>query len=203
MISKLIPDLLSCPTHLFGILALKKVIQKDKIKKKRSSHMYDDFHAHLVGTTIKAQETNMHGELKGFHPYIYTEETYKPSKLSDFTSLKSVKDMDSTTNWRRLCCFAFILRKVYKHADDWESFENRSDQFQGHFACSHSSMILDRILEADLRLSYSSQMSMIVIFVPSMNESLFGKRLASICSVCVDDVPNVVTGIFLPIFHIS
>ena len=38
-------------------------------------------------------------------------------------------------------------------------------------------MILDRILDADLRLSCLSQMSMIVIFVPSMKSSLFGKTL--------------------------
>ena len=29
LISKLIPDLLSCPTHLHGILALKKFAEKD------------------------------------------------------------------------------------------------------------------------------------------------------------------------------
>ena len=34
MISNLIPDLLSCPTHLHGILAPKKVVEKDKSKKK-------------------------------------------------------------------------------------------------------------------------------------------------------------------------
>ena len=58
-------------------------------------------------------------------------------------------------------------------------------------------MILNRNLEADLGLSCSSQMSIIVMFVSSMKSSLFGKRLASVCSVSVDDVPNCVSIIFL------
>ena len=32
MISKLIPDLVSCPPHLCGILAPEKVVEKEKIK---------------------------------------------------------------------------------------------------------------------------------------------------------------------------
>ena len=43
-------------------------------------------------------------------------------------------------------------------------------------------------------------MFMIVIFVPCMNESLLGQRLASVCSVSVDVVPNGVSGIFLAHF---
>ena len=30
-------------------------------------------------------------------------------------------------------------------------------------------------------------------FMPSMNKSLFGKRLVNVCSVSVDDVPNGVS----------
>ena len=41
---------------------------------------------------------------------------------------------------------------------------------------------------------------MIVIFVPCINESLLGKRLASTYSVLVDDVPNGGSGIFLAHF---
>ena len=52
-ISKLIPDLLSCLTHLCGILAPKKVVKKDKCKKKLPSFTCDAFHAHLVGTDLK------------------------------------------------------------------------------------------------------------------------------------------------------
>ena len=47
---------------------------------------------------------------------------------------------------------------------------------------------------------FLSQMSMIVIFFPKMNKSLFGKRLASVCSVPVDDVPDGVSGKFLTHF---
>ena len=42
-------------------------------------------------------------------------------------------------------------------------------------------MDLYRNLEADLQMSCLSQMSMIVIFMPCINKSLLGKRLASIC----------------------
>ena len=57
MISKLISDLLSCPTHFCGILAAKKfvVVEKEKSKKKLPSCMYYDFHAHLFETDLKTQ----------------------------------------------------------------------------------------------------------------------------------------------------
>ena len=38
---------------------------------------------------------------------------------------------------------------------------------------------------------------MTVIFVPCMNKSCIGKRLASICSVSVEDGPSGISGIFL------
>ena len=38
---------------------------------------------------------------------------------------------------------------------------------------------------------------MIVIFVPCMNKSPIGKRLASVCSVSIDDVPSGISGILL------
>ena len=41
---------------------------------------------------------------------------------------------------------------------------------------------------------------MIVIFVQCINKSLFGERLASICSVSVNDVPNSVSEIYLAHF---
>ena len=70
MISKLIPDLLSCPTHLCGIL-----------EKKRPSCMYNDFHAHLVETHLKTQESTMHENFKEklnrHFPYILKEERYR------------------------------------------------------------------------------------------------------------------------------
>ena len=64
MISKLIPDLLSCPTHLHGILSPKNIVENEKSKKKLPSCMYDDFHAHLVETNLKTDESNMHGKYK-------------------------------------------------------------------------------------------------------------------------------------------
>ena len=58
-------------------------------------------------------------------------------------------------------------------------------------------MVLDRNHEADPRLSCLLQMLMIVMFVPCMNKSPKGKRLASMCSVSAEDVLNGVSGIFL------
>ena len=43
-------------------------------------------------------------------------------------------------------------------------------------------------------------MLMIAIFVPTMNKSLFGKRLANASCVPVDKVPNGVSGNFLTHF---
>ena len=76
---------------------------------------------------------------------------------------------------------------------------NLEDGFQHLFVCSHLSPILDGYFDADLQLSCLSRISIIVIFVSSMNKSLFGKRLASVCSVSVDNVPNVVSGLILQI----
>ena len=110
MISKLIPDLLSCPTHFYGIIAPKKFVEKEKNKKKLPSRIYDNFHAHLVETKLKTQESNMHEKLKEklkkHFPYILTEERYGTSMLIEFTSMKFVKGTASTTTCRRLCCFA-------------------------------------------------------------------------------------------------
>ena len=75
MIYKLIQDLLSCPTHLCGIITPKKVVEKKKSKKKHSSCMYDDFDTHLIGTHLKTQESNMPGKINGLYPYIFTEKT--------------------------------------------------------------------------------------------------------------------------------
>ena len=89
------------------------------------------------------------------------------------------------------------MKGVAKTSKDYKKDEKRPEVFQRLFLCSHLSTLLNRNLEADLQLSCLSQMSMIVIFVPCMNKSLIGKRLASLCSVSVDDVPNGVSGIFL------
>ena len=192
MISKLIADLLSCPTHLRSILAPKKVVEKEKSKKKLPSCMYDDFHAHLVWTNSKTKESNMNQKLKEFHPYIYTEETYMLYKDSKIRLIKFFKDINSSTDWRRLCSFAFIFSEFSKHAKDSESSENHLDLFQHQLVCTHSSTILLETLELTS-----------CDFLPSMNKCLFEKRLAKACTIPVDDVPNVVLAFFSPIFQTS
>ena len=74
MISNLISNLLSSPTHLCGILAPKKVVEKDKSRKKLPSCMFDDFHTHFVETNLKTKESNMHEKLTMHFPGIFTEE---------------------------------------------------------------------------------------------------------------------------------
>ena len=111
--------------------------------------------------------------------------------------MRSVKDMDSTTCWKWLCCFAHVMKEVANTSKDYEKNEKGQEGFQSLFLCSHLSMVLDRNPEADLRLSCLLQISMIVMFVPCMNKSPTGKRLASICSVSVEDVSYGVSEIFL------
>ena len=72
-----------------GILAPKKVAGKDKSKKKLPSHMFDDFHAILIGTNLKTQESNMHGKLKEIFPFIDTEETFMLYKDSEMIPMKT------------------------------------------------------------------------------------------------------------------
>ena len=78
--------------------------------------MNDDFHAHLVETDLKTQASNMHElsmeKVKKEFPYIFMEERYRTSSVSEFTSMRSVKDMDSITCWKWLCCFAHVMKKV-------------------------------------------------------------------------------------------
>ena len=56
--------------------------------------MYDNFHAQFIRTNLKIQKSNMHGKLKELFPYIFTEENYRTSKSLEFTSMKSVNDMN-------------------------------------------------------------------------------------------------------------
>ena len=44
----------------------------------------------------------MHGKLKELLPFISTKEMFILNKNSEMTSLKSVKGMDASTNWRIL-----------------------------------------------------------------------------------------------------
>ena len=63
IISQLIPDLFSCPTHLYQTLA-PKIDKNEQSKKKLPSQMYDNFYAHLVETNLKNQALNMPEKLK-------------------------------------------------------------------------------------------------------------------------------------------
>ena len=115
MISKLIPNLFSCPMHLHQILA-PKIVDNEKSKKKLPSCMYDASYAHLVETNLKTQaSSNMHEMLKEKVKkeflYIFTKERYRTSSVGEFSSKRSVKDMHSTTNWKQLCCFAYVMKE--------------------------------------------------------------------------------------------
>ena len=89
------------------------------------------------------------------------------------------------------------MKEVANTSKDYKKNEKGPEAFQSLFLCSYLSTVLDRNPEADLRLSCLSQMSMIVMYVPCINKSPIGKRLASICSVSAEDVPSGVSGIFL------
>ena len=78
--------------------------------------------------------------------------------------MRSVNNMDASTNWRRLCSFAYFLRAF-----------SQSIEHDGNSKDSHLSTILERNLTADLWLSCSSQMSMILIFVPTWARIYLGK----------------------------
>ena len=101
MISKFIPNLLLCPTNIHEIIAPKEIVDYEKSKTKLPSCMYDDFHSHLVDTNLKTQASNMHEKLKEKvkieFPFPLIEERYRTLTVSKFTSMRSVKDMDSTT----------------------------------------------------------------------------------------------------------
>ena len=108
-----------------------------------------------------------------------------------YAALRSVKDMVSTTCWKRLCCFVFI-KAFCNHAKEYKKDEKPQEGLK-LFLCSHLSTILDGNLEADLWLSCLSQMSMIVIFAQCRNTFPIEKRLSNTCSISVDDVPNGVS----------
>ena len=106
-----------------------------------------------------------------------------------------MKDMESSANWRRLCSFAFLLKQFSESTEDDGNSEKYANKLHFCFACFYLSIFFERTFEADLSLSYLSQMSKIVIFVPNMNEILFGKRLTNGCGVSFDNVPDDISGI--------
>ena len=93
-----------------------------------------------------------------------------------------------------LCIHVAMSFKPCKRVQKWWK---TSTEIPKYFLCSHLSTILDRNHEADLWLSFLSQLSMIVMFMPCINKSLLGKRLANVCSISIDDIHNGVSGIFL------
>ena len=95
----------------------------------------------------------MHEKLRRSYPEIFTVETYKKLKLTEFTSMRSVKDMDSMNTWKMLHCFAFIMKSAFNHAKECKKDEMPQEGLQQLFLCSHLSMNLDRNPEADLQLS--------------------------------------------------
>ena len=91
--------------------------------------MHDDFHAHLVETNSTTQESNMHGKLMMCFPDIFTVERNGTSRFTESTSIISVKDMDSTTTWRKVCCFAYLMRGVSNNTKEYESYEKLQIDF--------------------------------------------------------------------------
>ena len=160
----------SLPNH-----SSKEIVDNEKSKKKLPSCMYDDFHAHLVETNLKTQASNMHKiRRRRWRRNVLTSLQRKDTGhlVSKFTSLRSVKDMDSITCWKWLCCFAHVMKEVGNTSKDYKKDEKGPEGFLSLFLCSHLSMVLDRNPEADLRLSCLLHVSMIVIFVPCMNKVL-------------------------------
>ena len=62
--------------------------------------MHDDFHVHLVETNLKTQASNMHEmskeKVKQEIHSIFKKERYMTSSVRKFTSMRSLKDMNST-----------------------------------------------------------------------------------------------------------
>ena len=80
----------------------------------------------------------MHGKLRRSYPEILTEKTYMISRSTEFTSMRSVKDMESTTTiWKRLCYFAFVMKAVFNHAKEHKKDEILQEEFQQLLLCSH------------------------------------------------------------------
>ena len=75
MIFKIIPDLFKCLKYFRSILASKKIVEKRKVKKLPTC-MYDEFHAYLVETNLKTQESKCYGRLTTHYTEIFTEEEY-------------------------------------------------------------------------------------------------------------------------------
>ena len=95
--------------------------------------MYDDYHAHLVEIILKMQASNIHEKskekVKKEFPYIFAEKRYRTSSVSGFTSMISVKDIDSTTCWKRLCCFACNMNGVTNTSKDYKKDEKDPGRF--------------------------------------------------------------------------
>ena len=73
--------------------------------------------------------------MKKHFPYILTEESYQTSRFTEFTSARSVKDMDSTTTQRRLYCSAYFMKRVSNTAKKYEKHEKPQEGFGSFFLC--------------------------------------------------------------------
>ena len=91
--------------------------------------------------------------------------------------------MGFLTSYKRLCSFTYFLNQLSESTEDYRNFNNYPYQFQQCFTCFRLSLILDGNIQTDLWLPCLSKMSMIVIFMPCSNKSLFGERLATASSV--------------------
>ena len=100
-------------------------------------------HAHLVVTNLKTQESNMHGNMKKQLPFIYTEKAYRLSKYSYFTSMKAIKNMESSSNWIWLHSLAYFLKgytrteNVFCHHRDVmiKAPLNQLQRYEGIYIC--------------------------------------------------------------------
>ena len=65
--------------------------------------------------------------------YIITEERYRTSSVREITSMRSVKDMNSITSWKWLCCFAYVMKGVANTSKGYEKDEKGLDTFESLF----------------------------------------------------------------------
>ena len=202
MISKIIPDLLSCPTHISGILAPKKVVEEDKNKKNFHPSCMIDF-MHTCWDQYETQVWNIYGKLKGLYPYIYKEETY---------ILLSLQISHQWNLWR-----IWVLPRTGEgyaplnsfggkfNAEDSKNSDNPSDKFEQHFAFSHSSIILDRNLEANLWLFCLFKCQWLWYSAPSMKKLYVRKNqpVYAVSLLMMFPISIVLLLFILPISQIS
>ena len=130
--------------------------------------MFDDFHTHLVGNNLKTQESNMSQKCWGIIL------TTKQRNHISFLSIQNSYQGNLGWIWILLKIgeghiplhsFWVKLLNMQKVQKGLKSLQINSNTI---FVHSHLSAILDRNIHADLWLSCSSQMSVIVTFVQAL-----------------------------------